>query len=584
MQDGDYVWPSQSVTEDVNSSGDVNGDGIRDLVLGFENSDAQRYGYRVHFGNNSGSLTDTATTVIDYISSGEKGSVRYVFNAGDFNNDWTDDFGIVYVSGLVELYFGGSITEDMAPDLSFNKETTVYSPSVGDINGDGVDDLLISHSVSGIDSNDAAINIYLGGSSPDLTADYTINWTDVYPDTAGGAFGNAQFIGDINNDGYDDLMFATEYLQDVAHIMYGGTSISSTSDEQLPYFPINFSELGDFNGDGLADYAVANNNNVVYIYSGYDASNGESFSDVPMLELPAPVYNGIDQFGSYSFYGHSITSGDFNGDSLADLAFTSVFHQEFINDAVHPAEAIRIYAGSTTPDTVVDGMIYLKTANYDLTPASTMEDTLSRNLGSLSAVPDQNGDGMDELLFANYAWGTNAGVYYGGKIDTMGNAIDVYLEAPNQGTGLGPNTNYIYAGRGIPAAGDFNNDGKNEFLLPQISDQNFLTDPVYVYGSDQFSVSNEEELSSASEFKLHQNYPNPFNPTTKISYRLPVSGEVKLQVFDITGRLVSTIVNEEMTAGTYTHTFDASAFASGVYMYRLQASGFTQVKKMLLIK
>ncbi len=379
-------------------------------------------------------------------------------------------------------------------------------------------------------------------------------------------------------------MFTSELLQDVTHIMYGGSTLSATPDEQLPYFAINFSKLGDFNGDGLTDYAVADNSNSVFIYSGFDASAGDSFSDQPMLDLAAPEYNGVDQFGLYSFYGHSMTSGDFNGDSLADLAFSSVIHQEFINSAYQSAEAIRLYAGSTSPDTVVDGKIYLLAEDYALTPPINIEDTLSRNIGTLSVVPDQNDDGKDELLFAGYGWTTNAGVYYGSDLDTLGTTIDVYLEAPNQNVGLGPWANYIYAARGIPAAGDFNNDGRNEFLLPQISDQNFLTDPVYMYGSTEFSVSNEEELSSASEFKLHQNYPNPFNPTTKISYRLPVSGDVKLEVFDITGRLVSTIVNKEMTAGTYTHTFDASAFASGVYIYRLQASGFTQVKKMLLIK
>jgi len=85
-------------------------------------------------------------------------------------------------------------------------------------------------------------------------------------------------------------------------------------------------------------------------------------------------------------------------------------------------------------------------------------------------------------------------------------------------------------------------------------------------------------------YSLSQNYPNPFNPTTNIEFGLPKSGQVKLVVFDILGREVKTIVNEFREAGSYKVDFDASNLASGVYFYRIEASNFTEVKKMLLIK
>ena len=86
------------------------------------------------------------------------------------------------------------------------------------------------------------------------------------------------------------------------------------------------------------------------------------------------------------------------------------------------------------------------------------------------------------------------------------------------------------------------------------------------------------------EYKLSQNYPNPFNPTTKIQYSIPKSGLVKLVVFDMLGREVETLVNENQTPGTYEVLLDAGRNSSGVYFYRLTTNSFNETKWMLLIK
>jgi len=85
-------------------------------------------------------------------------------------------------------------------------------------------------------------------------------------------------------------------------------------------------------------------------------------------------------------------------------------------------------------------------------------------------------------------------------------------------------------------------------------------------------------------FILFQNFPNPFNPVTTIFYDLPKSSDVTLSIYDITGRLVQTLVNQHQNAGTYQIQWDASGYSSGVYFYQIKADGFQQVKKMLLIK
>jgi hypothetical protein len=86
------------------------------------------------------------------------------------------------------------------------------------------------------------------------------------------------------------------------------------------------------------------------------------------------------------------------------------------------------------------------------------------------------------------------------------------------------------------------------------------------------------------KFSLEQNYPNPFNPNTNIKFEIPKDGMVKLTVFDVSGREVEAVVNEQLSAGTYSVDFNASRLSTGVYFYRLETEGFTDTKKMILVK
>jgi hypothetical protein len=99
-------------------------------------------------------------------------------------------------------------------------------------------------------------------------------------------------------------------------------------------------------------------------------------------------------------------------------------------------------------------------------------------------------------------------------------------------------------------------------------------------------TSRVEQLSPTAPktFLLEQNYPNPFNPSTTISYQLPVASEVKLEVYDVLGKKIATLVNERQSAGSYQVVWNASGLSSGTYFYRLQAGTFVETKKMIMVK
>jgi hypothetical protein len=93
-----------------------------------------------------------------------------------------------------------------------------------------------------------------------------------------------------------------------------------------------------------------------------------------------------------------------------------------------------------------------------------------------------------------------------------------------------------------------------------------------------------EENNKPDRFSLEQNYPNPFNPVTNIGYNLASESNVQLKVYNTLGQEVATLVNAQQPAGRYSIPFDATRLSSGVYMYKLVAASFVDVKRMLILK
>jgi len=128
-------------------------------------------------------------------------------------------------------------------------------------------------------------------------------------------------------------------------------------------------------------------------------------------------------------------------------------------------------------------------------------------------------------------------------------------------------------------AADLDGDGDIDVLSASAGDdkiawyQNLLLTSVTTEGRDYIK-----------SFKLSQNYPNPFNPSTTIEFTLPNTQDVQIVVYNISGQRIKTLLNKKMKVGRHNVEFNASELASGIYIYHIQAGGFQDVKKMVLLR
>ncbi len=112
-----------------------------------------------------------------------------------------------------------------------------------------------------------------------------------------------------------------------------------------------------------------------------------------------------------------------------------------------------------------------------------------------------------------------------------------------------------------------------------------LSDTIWFVSNEPITLGlNNINTAIPQAINLHQNYPNPFNPATKIGFELPKSSIAKLTVYDLTGKEIKTLVNENLHAGVYEYEWTGISLPSGVYFYKLEADNFTQTRKMMLIK
>jgi len=179
--------------------------------------------------------------------------------------------------------------------------------------------------------------------------------------------------------------------------------------------------------------------------------------------------------------------------------------------------------------------------------------------------------------------------------DAEGNMISAVQENRN-------GTNWVNVGR-ITYTYGANNRMVSGFCEQWDGANWILGDGVFYFDNELISNSSGEKFEifyasltdirnneiSKNNFVLSQNYPNPFNPTTKIQYTIPTVGvqravSVQLEIYNVLGKEVATLVNESKSAGNYEVEFDASSLPSGVYFYQLKVGNSIETKKMILMR
>ena len=444
--------------------------------------------------------------------------------------------------------------------------------TVGDLDKDGNQEIIFglpTDARASIDPNPNRIFIYeydpaLGNFPTEPTLMSKLGFPDKYYYAV-----TSIVADDVDGDGDVELVLS-------ARRAYGGGS-GTASTRPLMIFHLNgdvspgFSDfereftdsIGTFNGGYYFNNHVVdfNNNGKKEIwgftwdllsYAVYEANGKDTY------ELKADVNQAAD-----ADYGeqNSVCFYDANKDGKLEM---------FVAGQTSPPSAV-FYLPNTTDLTSLT-----TTSTKMITPALSEANFQGATIG------DIDGDGEVDMFIGD--WSAARVVYHLSHIkgstftDTTGYKLDTLFAAPADSTYRFPN---------LAFANDLDGDGKREVMIVNAVTRNNHPEDVGIYILEsKVAVLGVEQTSTIvpKEFSLEQNFPNPFNPSSAIRFALKKAGDVRLTVTNSLGQEVATLLNEHRNAGTHVVRFNADGLASGTYFYTLTSGGFSETKKMMLVK
>ena len=499
-------------------------------------------------------------------------SAPYFMATGDLNNDGKPDLVVANNSaGNISVFINkttpfGSDVPTFTNATQFVTSSTMRSVAIGDINGDGLSDIVVCWNTTA----SVFINTTAKG---DTTLSFAARVD--YPVSSGAI---CIVIGDVNGDGKPDMITAN-YDTGTMTVLLNTTATGSKTASFLvrPDIATNanpFSvNLGDLNRDGMLDLAVAN--------TGSDPGNISVYINKTVKGDTTLVFTKKD-FATATNQPFSVCVKDIDNDGIPDVAVSN---------------------GSSGANTV--SVFFNKTVANDTIPAfATRQDFTAGTTPRCVLVGDFNGDLKPDLAVANN--GDNTVTVFVNKMNISlpvelvsfsailkGNTVDLNWKTATETNNSGFNiersvdnsawqTVAFVAGKGNCSV--ISNYTYSDKLTNLSTNYYYRLKQIDYDGTYKYTNVALINVVNPLKYELIQNYPNPFNPSTTISYSVPEASNVKLIVYNTLGEQVKVLTNGFKNAGNYVVNFDAGNLSSGIYFYRLDAGKYCQVKKMILAK
>jgi hypothetical protein len=443
--------------------------------------------------------------------------------------------------------------------LNFGNYVGVFTPALADVDGDGKADIaVISHDWNSPFGN-ALLHLFkVTPSGPVEFPGFPINLER-------GAE-NSPAIGDIDGDGSMDLVVGTGGIASGPSAKVIAFNSSGQIKNGFPFIVGansvgNSPTLFDLDHDGRLEILIR-------------MKPDTSVNGIYALDYRGRIVPGFPFPITYGHSGACVAVGDMDGDNVPELAYGGV-------------------------EAVDSGKVWVYNLAGTLLPGFPARVYRTWVDGSV-AIADVDGDGRGDVVCGTNGVSNKPGVIYAFN----------YLGQTVQGFPIMPGSPILNSFETHPTLVDIDRDGDTEIFAGRLDKYVYGWDTPGIFDSTKvwrtfkgnaartggqlrspYPVSAKENAQQPFDFRLEQNYPNPFNPTTTIRFEvggsgLPAgqAGFVSLRVFDLLGREVATLVNDELRPGTYQRTFDGTNLASGVYFYRLQAGQFSQTLRLLLLR
>ena len=575
-QDGEFGYR-------IAAAGDVNGDGYPDVIVGaiYENTGGPNNCGRAHvYSGKDGSFLYTLKAPVE-TSNSRFGMA--VSAAGDINKDSYDDVLVgAWNQGNVFLFSGQGdsvLFTFSAPD----PEAAGFGMSVAgnsDINNDGYGDIIIGAAYDSSNNSPKSAGKAYVYSGIDTSLMFVLNSPN---EQQGGNFGSlVAMAGDVNADGFSDLAVGAPYEYPEGNQIIAGCSYVFSGKDGSLLATLNsvnpgtgglfgrFLASGDLDNDGFSDIIVGATHESegdayaaghVYLFSGHDITGLHG----PIILSPKNRSEGvsINPVLNWESYSGAI---NYQVQVATDSLFTNlVIDHSAITDTTLQVGPL---SNNTTYFWHVKGKNW-QTGDSEWSNIAKFNTILALPEPVLLASPKNAQElATDSVLFIWRKSSTEVSGYWFELSGDSGMAdpqIDSSLAAADTSKQLNlDDGSYWWRVRA------FNSAGKGEFSIKRM------------FSISTLNLVRNENLPM--HFMLDQNYPNPFNPYTIIAYQLPVMCHVQLELYNLLGQKVKTLVFQRQPAGYYRIKFDGSNLASGIYIYQINAGTYHQKRKLILLK